>query len=1050
MKTKFFFLILCFSVVLRSQNFQTLRETASRECESGNFKKAIELAEQAIQKAAKDKKADLQEILSLKSEHAAYHLLDEQVEKGVQLFEELLKSVDASMPVAEMNINHNYGVALVFLGAYSEAMPRLERARELSGRGKMETKELVSCLGSLAVCYQYQYQFTKSEQLFNEALNFCKKGKLNHSVDHATLLSNMALLYHDMQQPHKAITCYEAAEKIFISSADTLNPQYPVFLTEYGSLLAESAQFDRALSLSFRAKHNDERMYGRVSQPYAADMNNLGNIYDRMNKIVEAEQCYTEAIEIKKSLSFQRPEAYLTSLSNLIVFYNKVGRTDDAKELAPLLEKGMENKSFTDTLKRATFANNLAVHHKDWGNYDKSYYWFTQAIAYYKSVYGTNNAQIAEVYMDMGILFFSQNKWEEVTNYLNKAAGIYSKVNVEENIQSIITFCNLGTILKEVDQPKEGLKYVERGLELCKKLNVTQPDILEQVYLAKAQLCADLNRIAESMEYFQKYLDLKYSQLERNFSYMTETEKLFFLDQFELNLRNYYAVILSNIEKYPELVETLINFRLRTKSLLLNNLSKIKEQIRTLNDKDLELKFEELKLKRESVAKLMNFNTDEYPEALQEAERLKKQADQLEKEISLKASVTFTSNETKIRDWRDVQKELGPGEAAVEVFQSYLVYNNNQGKGTNYTFIILKPTGAPIAVSIDRPFNWETQLMLHYRNSVEQKKNDPSLLPRVWQFMSEKMADSPTIYFSPDGIYNQINLNTLFNGATGKFLIEEKNIHVLGSLNDISCVKKKMSLPKNCVLAGNPKFDLDLSKTREEPDASKAIASRGAYGYVLSELPGTKTEIENIENILKKAGVNTFVLAEEQASEKNLKAIKSPDILHIATHGFFMEDVNDEVLTGYARMERDYYKNPMLRCGIFLSGSNNTYSITSKNSASLKEFEDGMLTAYEAMNLDLSKTQVVVLSACETGLGKIKNGEGVFGLQRAFRLAGARAMIMSLWPVSDEATKDLMISFYSKWMSSKDLYTAFREAQIELKSKYPEPYYWGAFVLNGL
>jgi len=153
--------------------------------------------------------------------------------------------------------------------------------------------------------------------------------------------------------------------------------------------------------------------------------------------------------------------------------------------------------------------------------------------------------------------------------------------------------------------------------------------------------------------------------------------------------------------------------------------------------------------------------------------------------------------------------------------------------------------------------------------------------------------------------------------------------------------------------------------------------------------------------------------------------------LHIATHGYFQPDNKAE-------------NNPLLRSGLMLSGAGSTIRGISNSSG-----EDGILTAYEAMNLNLDNTDLVILSACETGLGDIKNGEGVYGLQRAFKVAGAKTLVMSLWKVSDEATQELMVTFCKNWLLSGNKREAFLLAQKALKAKYPEPYYWGAFVMVG-
>jgi CHAT domain-containing protein len=224
--------------------------------------------------------------------------------------------------------------------------------------------------------------------------------------------------------------------------------------------------------------------------------------------------------------------------------------------------------------------------------------------------------------------------------------------------------------------------------------------------------------------------------------------------------------------------------------------------------------------------------------------------------------------------------------------------------------------------------------------------------------------------------------------------------------------------------------------------------------YHFDRLPGTKVEGELIAGLLK---VQPWLGA--AAQEGWLKRdCRSPRILYLATHGFFLPDQNRssgrrgpaleplaDPLVGADRLSGPLPENAMLRSGLALAGANTW--LRSGNPPD--EAEDGLLTAEDVSGLDLLATELVVLSACETGLGQIHVGEGVFGLRRAFVLAGAKTLIMSLWKVPDEQTRELMVSFYQHLMEGKGRAQALRQAQLAMRAKYPDPYYWGAFVCQG-
>jgi len=1038
-------IILCIS--LHAQTYDNKLKSAQLEYNKGNFQKAFEITDQIVREAEKNKKISLDELTSIKSENATYMAFNDKYDESMRIFDALFNNLGSLSEKTRVHLRKNYGTALAFYGYYRDALSQFENAYELAKKIGVDKDEHISLLSSLAQCCQFVYEFKRSENYLKEAIAYSEKNGMSKTLDHAVLYSTLGLLYKDMLLESRSMDAYANAEELFSKQTDTMNVDFANFLLNYASSLGESGQLEKSLSLLYRTRNIHLKLFGENSPEYAVVLNNMGYVFSKNNKFIETEQYYTRAIELKKKIPGVKILSYLNSQNNLMVFYSNAGRKEEAKELMAELERGLKDPKLDDTLSRATFAQNLGQEFRQMKERDKALKYYKDAIYYYDRIYGTGNELSGDIYLAMSYVCIDANELEKANDYIQLATQSFTPALTKGDANAIFIICNIVGICDAVKTPSVGQTLIDQAIELLKLNNITDEEAKEQVFITKALNAANLNDIKVSSDYFNKYLDLKYLQVEDRFRYMSENEKLAFMDNMEQNVKNYYAVALSYIDKNPAIVKSTLNFRLRSKGVLLNNIAKIKNKINELNDPTLNKKFETLKTDRENITKLMNLNTNEYPDALDQIEILKKEANQLEKEISLKVS-DLTKAETTT--WELIQKQLQPNEAAIEIIRTNLIYPDNT-EGSNYSYIIIPSKGDPFPVVIDRKLSWEDEVLTLYRNSINDKKNEPDLYRRLWKHVNDKIKGITTIYVSPDGIYNQVNLNTLINGETNKFAIEEKDIHYITTLKDLVTLKQNATKkPTNATLVGNPTFDFDLTNLpSNKQEFGNSVAVRGAFGFKLEQLPGTKTEVETIKTLLDNNGIKTTLLTEEKANESAVKKIKNPDVVHFATHGFFLEDFSEEVLAEYSRTEQDYFRNPMMRSGIFFSGANKTYSINTTNVTSLKEFEDGTLTAFEAMALDLDKTELVVLSACQTGLGKIKNGEGVFGLQRAFKLAGAKSIIMSLWPVSDDATKELMIHFYSGWTKTGDLYTSFKNAQLEVKKKFPEPYYWGAFVLYG-
>ena len=494
---------------------------------------------------------------------------------------------------------------------------------------------------------------------------------------------------------------------------------------------------------------------------------------------------------------------------------------------------------------------------------------------------------------------------------------------------------------------------------------------------------------------------------------------------------------------FPELSQQAYNNLLFTKSISLKGTQRRKEAFLSANDPNITKLYDEWIEKKQQLIR-QYLKTDD-PSGADTANKInaallttmQQEVSQLENDLTLKAKDFKKYLNIVPPDWKTVRDQLKEGEAAIEMIR-FQWKNKIYYSDTSYyaAYIITKNSSYPEVVYLTATASdLDNKYYKLYKNNIKFKTDDKESFNQYWKPIAEKLAGIKKIYFSPDGIYHLINIATLKNQESKQFLLDEVEIQYTTSGTDINA--KSTANISTAVLIGRPSYKLE---TQQLATISKPLTRSYVRGFKeenIQDLPGTEVEVVSIKKELEQYKINTNLFLKEKATEDELYKLHSPSILHIATHGYWSA-AGENATDGYRVF------NAMANSGLLLSGVVNYY-----DSKTFPETYDGVLTAYEAQNLDLKNTSLVILSACETSLGHMDAGEGVYGLQRAFRAAGAGSIMTSLWKVDDNATKDFMIAFYQQFLKTKNKSAAFISAQKTIKEKYIHPYFWGAFVMMG-
>jgi CHAT domain-containing protein len=450
----------------------------------------------------------------------------------------------------------------------------------------------------------------------------------------------------------------------------------------------------------------------------------------------------------------------------------------------------------------------------------------------------------------------------------------------------------------------------------------------------------------------------------------------------------------------------ILNYIINTKALILSETNRMVENLRRSKDPEVVKLFTEWRARKNEWAYLSGSAKKKNKEAL---EGLQYEIVRIEKEMAQKSLPVSQERSSRLQ-WQQVSSKLKKDEAAIEIARIDVNITQHDSAVVYLAFVIRNGNPHPDIVILSDGRQLEKRYIRYYFNTISQRIEDTLSFTHFWKPLVQALEHVKTVYISADGVFHLINADALQTSLARRFLAQDLSILNMTNIGHLISKKDTRFTFSSAALFGSPDFSKYTLTEKQEI----------GFGENISALPGTAAEVTQIGRLLTSGKIDVHAFTGEEASELALFNMPGYDVLHLATHGFF----NSEA----------FGKDAMLGSGL----------VFSKDRAQEK---DGILTAYEASNLNLDPTKLVVLSACKTGLGAVKEGEGVYGLQRAFEVSGVDHILMTLWNVDDAVTKEFMVDFYARLISEKNVPLAFKKAQLRLKEKYPDVYYWGAFKL---
>jgi tetratricopeptide (TPR) repeat protein/CHAT domain-containing protein len=968
--------------------------------------------------------------------HTNSHLIDDGLVKGMNWVSEeggpnaeWLKALATLLAgeIAQWSQLNQQIIQLYKDEKYEQAVTIAKKSLDLAEKiWGSNHPNIVTSLDELAGLYYFQGCYAKAEALYIKSLAITKRLRGNNHSDVVARMNNLAGIYYLQGR-------YTDAEQNYVQVLQ---------ITKH---LLEDENPDIATSL-----------------------NNLAVIYYAQARYDEAEPLYLKALEIRKRCLGDEDSSVANSLNSLAQLYKSQGRYPEAEHLYLKSLKMLTNRLGYEHLDVATNLNNLAGLYYSQGCYDEAKHLYVASLAITKRLRGNNHPDVATSLINLAALYRAQRLYDEAEVIYTEVLEIWMYIQGNEHPNIATTLNNIAYLYSSQGYYKEAKTLYLKALEMRKRLLGKEHPEVADCLLNLAGLFAATNRPSKALSHHIQAIKIDDKMIPRIFSFSSETDRLAYLQKIRANLDGFLSLVYNYLCDSPQALQVAFDLVLKRKALTASALAAQNEALYSDRYPHLTEDFRKLRDLSEQIIYLTfsTPKTEDITTYQQQLVQLEAEHNNLQKQLASQVPEIQLQEQTTNRG--DVASRLPVGSLLIEFvrfnvfnFQAIPARGEAQVQPARYLAFIL-PAGQPESVemidigeaeyidSLIREFrelvsgagkNPENQLgMVNKRIIIKEYQPQAGIKLReaVFDKLRPYLKESQHLIIAPDGELNLVPFQILKSDDTGeKMLMDEFTISYLTVGRDILRQKIATKRPAslNALVFASPNFDLSAESVTPDAPTQQQNTQPANLREFIANNPlkfATGTNILG-ERVAQRLNVAPYL--ENEALESYFNPLQCPRILLVATHGVFLPNQPEDRPrtspyqgeSGLLQRERlnSRVENPMLRSALALAGAN-TWA---KGGKLPPEAGKGILFAQDVAGLDLWANEISVLSACETGIGDVAIGEGVFGLRRAFAVAGAKTLIMSLWSVNGWTTTLLMERFFDNCEAGNGRAAALQEAQ---------------------